>query len=432
MSGMADPPQLDTFLATLRRSRLFDATDLDRLAAGLGAESAREFADALIRTQVLTPYQADKLLRGRWQGMVLGPYHILAPLGRGGMGTVVYLARNRPMTEAMGDSVLLALKVLPNRMAEADPKVLARFRREMQLGRRLNHPHVVRSFKDGDLDAVHFLALEYVPGKTVRQIVGERGPMPFGDAARVFADAADGLSHVHEMGLIHRDVKPANLMVRPDGRGVLLDLGLAYEPGERLPEDPAVAGGRGYIVGTLDFLAPEQARDAVTLTPAADLYGLGCSLFYAVTGKLPFPAPTAKEKMRRHRKEPPPPIPGVPLGFARLVQKLMAKRPEDRPATALVARDMLREWASAPSNAPVPVGPAIDPGTIDPKLWDVELDDIPIAEPIHDEVLELPEADELSDASAPRAPAAIPTSLLLAVLAVMLTGLAILAGALRR
>ncbi len=426
---MVDPP-LETFLATLRRSRLFDPADLDRLAAGLGVKSAREFADALVRTNELTQYQADKLLRGRWQGLVIGPYHLLAPIGRGGMGTIVYLARDRRMTEALGDSVLLALKLLPDRIATQEPRVLARFRREMELGRRLSHPNVVRACGAGDADAVHYLALEYVPGKTVRQLVVDNGPMPFGEAARVFADLADGLAHVHEKGLIHRDVKPANLMVRPDGRAVLLDLGLAYEPGELLPKDPAVAGGRGYIVGTLDFLAPEQAKNAVALTPAADLYGLGCSLYFALTGKLPFPAKTTQEKVLRHRNDPPPVVAGVPPGMAHLVKWLMAKTPAERPKTAARVREMLREWAAAPAA----VGPvATGPTAIDPALWEMELDDIPLALPLSDDALELPvaEADEAGSSNLRHAAPPIPTWLLLFAFLVMLAGLVVLAVALR-
>ncbi|MBN9119988.1 MAG: serine/threonine protein kinase, partial [Planctomycetes bacterium] len=383
MTAMADPP-LETFVATLRRSRLFDPADLDRLAGRLPVRTAREFADALIRTNDLTRYQADKLLRGRWQGLVLGPYQILVPLGRGGMGTVVYLARDRRMTEALGDSVLLALKVLPNRKAVADPKVLARFRREMEVGRRLNHPNVVRSFANGDLEDVHFLALEYVPGKTVRHVVGEKGPMPFGEAARVFADVANGLAHVHERGLVHRDVKPTNIMVRPDGRAVLLDMGLAFAPDEPLPADPAIAGGRGYVVGTLDFLAPEQAKNPVAVGPAADLYGLGCSLFYALTGTLPFPAEGTKQKIRRHRNDPPPGVANVPSGMAHLVKWLLAKTPADRPGSAVRVRDLLQTWATAP-NAPVTVNVVAeaDAAVLDPGLWDATPgEELPFADPV--------------------------------------------------
>ena len=133
MTGMPDDISLDTFVDTLRRSKLFDAADVGRLATQSRSTSARAFADTLIRSGELTRYQAHKLLRGRWQGLVLGPYNILAPLGRGGMGTVVYLARDRRVSESLGDNDLVALKVLPDRKALDDPKTLARFRREMEL-----------------------------------------------------------------------------------------------------------------------------------------------------------------------------------------------------------------------------------------------------------------------------------------------------------
>ena len=371
MTGMGDDPPLDSFLATLRRSRLLDAGDLDRSVGRVRPASARAFADALVRAADLTYYQADKLLRGRWQGLVLGPYSVLAPLGRGGMGTVVYLARDRRLTESLGDSVLLALKLLPDRKAVEDPKVLARFRREMELGRRVDHPNVVRTFAAGDLDDVHYLALEFVPGRTLRQVVGENGPLSVGDAARIFADVAAGLEHVHERGLVHRDVKPANVMVRPDGRAVVLDLGLAFAPGEPLPADPAIAGGKGYVVGTMDYLAPEQARHATEVGPAADLYGLGCTLYYALTGAQPFPAPEIKQKVRRHRLDPVPVVPGVPPAFAALVASLMAKTPAERPASAAHVRDMLLPWATAakPRGSIDAVAAADAPG-LDAGLWE--------------------------------------------------------------
>ena len=440
MSDMGDDPPLDNFLTTVRRSRLIDAADLDRLMGRAHPESARQCADALIRAGELTHYQADKLLRGRWQGLVLGPYSILAPLGRGGMGTVVYLARDRRMTESLGDSVLLALKLLPNRKVAKDPKVLARFRREMELGRRVNHPNVVRTFAAGDLDDVHFLALEYVPGKTVRQVVGESGPLPFGDAARIFADVAAGLAHVHECGIVHRDVKPANVMVRPDGRGVILDLGLSFAPGEPLPEDPAIAGGRGYVVGTMDYLAPEQAKHATEVGPAADIYGLGCSLFYALTGMPPFPAEGTKQKVRRHRHDPPPGIANVPPEFARLVQSLMAKAPAERPQSGQAVRDLLLPWATAakPRGSVDSIAMADTPG-LDADLWDATPGEELLsaeeasseAEPVAPEAAEEGEPDFL-DEEPPEKPGGQRLGWLLAALLVGLMGLVMFVAMLRR
>jgi serine/threonine protein kinase len=369
---MAADPALDAFLAALRRSRLFAAPELDRLVAKERPESARGFADALVRGHELTHYQAEKLLQGHWQALVVGPYSVLAPLGRGGMGTVVYLARDRRAAEALGDTELLALKLLSARKAAAEPKVLARFRREMDLGRRADHPNVVRALAAGEVDDVHYLALEFVPGKTLWRIIRDRGKLGVGEAARVFADVAAGLQHVHERGLVHRDVKPGNVMVRPDGRAVLFDLGLALAPGDPLPADPEVVGGRGYVVGTMDFIAPEQARDSAAVGPAADLYGLGCSLFYALTGGPPFPSPHTREKLRRHRTEPPPRVPAVPPAFARLVRRLMAKSPADRPKSAAAVRELLLPWATpAKPVAAVDALAAADAPGLDAGLWDV-------------------------------------------------------------
>ena len=267
----------------------------------------------------------------------------------------------------------------------------------------------------------------------MRQLVGEKGPLPFGEAARIFADVADGLAHVHERGLVHRDVKPANVMVRPDGRAVLLDLGLALAPGEPLPADPAIAGGRGYIVGTMDYLAPEQAQNAVDVGPAADLYGLGCSLFFALTGTLPFPAQGAKEKMRRHRNDPPPGIANVPPGLAHLVKWLMAKTPADRPGSAVrgarPAPARGRRAAEAP--ATVNVVAAADAAVLDADLWDATPgDELPFADPMT-RSNPLAIADEVErgrpEEAAGRAPRPLdPTWLLLVLLLGGLMGLVVL------
>lgn len=363
-------PTLEAFLGALARSRLFDPPELERLAGRAKADSARALADALVRFGALTHYQADKLLRGRTAGLVIGPYTVLAPLGRGGMGTVVYLARDRRVAEEFGDSVLVALKLLPVRIGAAQPITLARFKREMELGKRVRHPNVVRTFAAGDTDDVHYLALEYVPGLNIRDWVTKHGPMPVGEAALVFADVAAGLAGVHAAGLVHRDVKLANVIVRPDGRAVLLDLGLAIAPAEPRPENPAVAGGKGYVVGTMDYLAPEQGSDSAAVGPKADVYGLGCALFAALTGRAPFPAEGAKAKIRRHRTDPPPPVPDVPPECEALVHRFMSKDPDARP-TATEAEALLRAWASVPMAHPVgdPLAAADAPG-LDSGLWE--------------------------------------------------------------
>jgi serine/threonine protein kinase len=377
----------DKFLELAARSRLIDAEPLRKAATRLPGAPARGVADALVRTGDLTHFQAEKLLRGHWQGLALGPYHILAPLGRGGMGTV-YLARDTRLAEELGDEVLVALKVLPPKVARAEPRMLARFRREIELGQCVNHPQVVRTLTGGEADGVHFLAMEYVPGKTVGQIVVSDGRLSVGDAARWFADVAAGLAGVHDSGLVHRDVKPGNVILTQDGRAKLLDLGFAYRPGEPLPDDPTIVGGAGYIVGTMNFISPEQARDATAARPASDLYSLGCSIYYALTGTPPFPGGTAKDKIRRQLTMKPTPIadlnPEVPAEFVRIVERLMAKNPGDRPPTGTAARELLLPFAVPPKRlarlTPHTAIEAVDSPEAHPELWtddSVEITDRP-------------------------------------------------------
>jgi serine/threonine protein kinase len=337
--------------------------------------TARGLADALIRSGDLTHYQAEKLLRGRWQGLAVGPYRILAPLGRGGMGTV-YLARDSRLAEELGDDVLVALKVLPPRIAKEE-RMLLRFRREMEIGKRVSHPNIARTLASGEADGVNYIAMEYVPGKTLQWHVAMGGRRAVGEAARVFADVAAGLAYLHEQGIIHRDLKPANIIITPDGRTKILDLGLALVPGEPVPDDPRVLGGKGYILGTMDYIAPEQARNAMDVSPRTDLYALGCSLYFALSGTPPFPGGTSLEKIRRQRNIPPPPLEDmntkVPSGLNRLVERLMAKNPEERPATAAEVRERLLPLAAPPdSRAGISIHDvveAVDKPEVYPELW---------------------------------------------------------------
>lgn len=377
----------DAFLHTLARSRLVAPDRVEAVTASLQlGVSARELADALILAGDLTRYQAEKLLQGRSHGLVLGPYHVLAPLGRGGMGTV-YLARITRAEEGRGargegqeedtravstpaaaadsplaprstpqSSSLVALKILPPKKAREEEKSLLRFRREMEISQLVDHPNITRVLDTGLLAKIHYIAMEFVPGHTLRQVVGQTGPLTVAVAARVFADVAAGLAHAHGRGVIHRDIKPANIMVTPDGRAKILDLGLALVEGEARgaldplaeSEDITVIGGRGYILGTMDYIAPEQAVDARDVSPRSDLYAVGCSLYHALTGTPPFPGGKSKQKMQWHQLEEPPPIeslnPAVPPEFIRLVMWLMAKRPADRPADAETVRRLLLPW----------------------------------------------------------------------------------------
>ena len=359
----AAPPAEPTtagFLDALGKSRLVPA-DLLAIAPAAVRDRPTALADYLVAAGRLTRFQADKLLGGFWHGLAIRHYRLLYPIGRGGMG-IVYLARDGRPDRAGG---LVALKVLNPQRARDEPRTLARFRREMEIGLALpTDPHLTRTHDAGEAGGVHYLAMEYVPGRTVHEIVTADGTLSVGAACRVFADAAAGLAAAHAAGFVHRDLKPGNVVVSAAGRAKVLDFGFALRVGEPAPDDPAVLGGPGHTVGTMDYLAPEQSRDAAGVGPAADVYALGCSLYFAVAGSPPFPGGSAQDKIRRHRAEYPDPIadvnPTVPAEFDRLVRWLLGKRPKDRPGSMAEVASVLAPWAD-PARGAVS---APDPGEV--------------------------------------------------------------------
>ncbi len=328
------------------RSKLLTRDDLQESLRAVPKDKrgqALALADHLVQTGKLTRYQASKLLRGIALGMVIGPFRLLAPLGKGGMGTVFLVRDDRSQG-------LAALKILPPGLARREARMVARFRREMEMCRKVTHPHLVWAYDVGEQKGVHYIAMEYVQGRTLTRTVVEDGRLDVALAARLFGEVSSALDHAHRQGLIHRDMKPSNIMVTPRGHAKVLDLGLAMIHGEEV-EDHQVVGGKGYIVGTMDYIAPEQTEDASAVGPRGDLYSMGCSLYFALTGQPPFPGGTSREKVMRHRHERPRPLeelrPDLPEGFVALVARLMSKSPEHRPASAAEAAELLRPWARA-------------------------------------------------------------------------------------
>ncbi len=318
----------------LTREQLGDS--LRALPADLRADP-QVVADHLVFAGLLTDFQARKLLKGVTKGFVIGHYQVMWLLARGGMSSV-YLARDQRGGQ------LVALKVLPPKRAKEGDRHLLRFRREMELSQMLAHTNIAYVYEIGvHLNRIYYLALEYVPGESVSQLVKRRGPMPWKRAARLFTQIAAALGHAHERGLIHRDVKPGNIMVTPEQKGKLLDFGLALMPGEL--EMLEVVGGRGYVIGTRDYIAPEQILDSSLANERSDLYGFGCSLYYALAGRPPFEGGTKREKLVRHLKEEPRHLlelaPDVPPEGAAIVAKLMAKKPEDRYPSAHALEEAL-------------------------------------------------------------------------------------------
>ncbi len=346
------PPSVDDFLRLILRSGLLSKEQLQDALRPLPADQrgkAMTVAEHLVKIGKLSRFQARKLLQGSYRGLVLGSFQLLAPIGRGGMGTV-YLARDHRSGK------LLALKVLPPERAKTEERLLARFRREMEMSQRVSSPHVAWTFDLGVSHGVHYMAMEYIPGKSLHRLIAETGPLAPGRAARLMAEVALALEHVHTQGLVHRDIKPANIMVTPHDHAKVLDLGLALVRGE---EGGAreVVGGQGYVVGTMDYIAPEQTEDPTKVDGRADIYSLGSTLYVALTGQLPFPGGTNKEKMQRAREEQPRPIlelnPRVPPGLAGVAHRMMAKDPALRFQTAEEVEQELKQWQTGEKVKPL-------------------------------------------------------------------------------
>jgi serine/threonine-protein kinase len=282
-------------------------------------------------------------------------YLVLEQLGAGGMG-VVFKAEHRIMGR------LVALKVLSGRtMAKAG--AVERFRREVRLASRLAHPNIVTAFDADEAGGHHFLVMEYVEGVTLDKLVARRGPLPVAMACHFVRQAALGLRHAHEKGMIHRDIKPQNLVVTAKGQVKVLDFGLACVArgdGESASETAAQMTSPDMVLGTPDFLSPEQARNSTAVDGRTDLYSLGCTLFYLLTGRPPFGGTQPFDKLVAHVQDPVPAVaaarPDVPADLSDLVGRMMAKDPADRPQTpAEVAAALLpfTKAGAAPAAAPV-------------------------------------------------------------------------------
>jgi serine/threonine-protein kinase len=239
----------------------------------------------------------------------------------------------------------VAIKVLPPRKALEEVNVLRRFRREMDLSRRCRHPNLARTLSVGNEGDVHFMVMEYIPGKSLYEHVkSERaGPLRVPDAARLFLKLLDGLEAAHNSALVHRDIKPSNIMITPDGDIKLLDMGLA-----RALHDDAGLTRANTVLGTLDYASPEQLRDAAKADARSDLYSVGCTLYFALAGRAPFEGGDMINKIFKQRMEDPPPLEaaarGVPSAFAAVVRKLMNKQPEERYQTCAELRADLARW----------------------------------------------------------------------------------------
>jgi serine/threonine protein kinase len=312
-------------------------------------------AERLVEEKILTDYQVRRFLNNKSHGLVVGRYIILDRLGSGSMGRV-YKAHHQMMDR------VVALKIIAPEIVSND-RVVSRFQREMKLVGRLDHPHVVRAFDADQINKVLYIVMEYVAGESLGKRL-RRGVIPPAEMVSYAAQAALGLAHAHSQGIVHRDVKPSNLLLTEERKIKVLDLGLGVLM--EADEQSTFATADGIAVGTVDYMSPEQAcgRD---VDGRSDLFSLGCAMFHLMTGKLPFPGNTPIERLGMRLGGHPIPItdylPDLASGLVQIIDKLMAHKPQDRfqkaedAANALNA--LLRPRSRSSSSGIIPVKKSI-------------------------------------------------------------------------
>jgi serine/threonine-protein kinase len=341
-----DLPPLDTFARAVLVSRLIARPRLQhRLQEFRGdprcpERSAKGFAQFLLARGELTVYQAERLLAGRTEGFFLGDFKILERLGAGAMGRV-YVAEQLKLGRQ------IALKTLREEHA-GDENYVARFQREARAAAQLKHPNIVQIYDVGQQGRTHYIVMELVRGRNLKDLLKDQGPLPVDQSLDVICQTAQGLEHAHERGIVHRDVKPSNLVL--EGRTVkILDLGLArrFESGETMTQE-------GKALGTPDYMSPEQFRDARRADVRSDIYSLGCTWYALLAGRPPFVEADPVGKALAHETQAPQPIqnlaPAVPEWVARTVHKMLAKSPDERyPSCRELLADIERHGATGPT-----------------------------------------------------------------------------------
>ncbi len=351
MSNLERP----TFEQCALASGLLTQTQIDEARAGVRWSEGDEpdpnlpptewqLAEQIVERGILNAWQVKQLLDGRTK-FNLGPYRIIDSIGQGGMGQV-FKAQHATLGR------IVAVKVLPR--YKCTPEAIDNFRREIRALSSLDHPKLVSALDAGEDGSVHYLVTEFVPGLDLRKLVRREGPLGMSAAASIICQVAEGLEYAHTQGIIHRDVKPGNVLVAPDGQAKLSDLGLAGP----LAGEPETDPRYGKIVGTADYLSPDQVHNPKNPTPAWDIYSLGCTLYYAVTGKVPFPGGTMADKARAHCElrplDPRRLNPQLTADFADVMADMIAKDPVQRIASAREVIARLMPFVSRPEESVAP------------------------------------------------------------------------------
>ncbi|XZE43123.1 serine/threonine protein kinase [Pirellulaceae bacterium SH467] len=329
----------------IEKSRLVDAAPLQEAFDKVRAKHSGSLPSdpvavckELEELGLITRWQSEKILQGKYKGFFLGRHKLLGHLGSGGMSSV-YLA------EHLGMRHKRAIKVLPKSKL-GNNSYLERFQREAKAIASLNHPNIVRAYDIDNEKDTHYLVMEYVEGADMQTLVRKHGPLPYAVAAYYIAQAARGLQHAHDAGLIHRDVKPANLLVDKKGMVKVLDLGLAL-----FAEDTDASLTMEYndkVLGTADYLAPEQAINSHKVDHRADMYSLGCTLYFLLTGHPPFPEGSIASRIIKHQNNIPEDIrkdrPDIPGELEGVCVKMMQKDPKFRYGSCDQVADVLEAW----------------------------------------------------------------------------------------
>ena len=311
-SGIVAPEELEPALETLDKNTIDQPAGLDQLKRHL------------VESGLITEWQCKKLSAGKYKGFFLGKYKLLRHLGSGGMSTV-YLAENKITGQKR------AIKVLPRKNVN-DKSFLERFYREARAAAALNHPNIVRVYDIAAIDKTHFMVMEYVEGIDLYEMVKRDGPLPFEAALCHVRQAAIGLQHAHDRNLVHRDIKPANLLLSEGGTVKILDLGLALLTAE--DEESLTIMHNERVMGTADYLSPEQAVNSHEVDQRTDIYSLGCTLYFLLTGQPPFPNGTLAQRIAMHQTKEPEAIVNIrqncPAPIVQFCKRMMQKKPEDR------------------------------------------------------------------------------------------------------
>jgi serine/threonine protein kinase len=345
----------DQFLDNLKKSGLLSAAELEDVqAAARDAPDGEALVRRLTDRGTLTAFQVKAIGECNFSELTIGSYVVLDRLGAGGMGTV-YKARHRRMKR------IVALKVLSKELGTTE-QVLKRFEREVEAISRLSHPNIVMAFDAGEAGIGHFLIMEFVDGRDLHQIVRQGGQLPLWEAVHYILQAATALSYAHSEGIIHRDIKPSNLMRDKTGAIKVTDLGLVRFQDNAAVSERSVLTESGAVLGTVDYLPPEQAMDPKSADHRVDIYSLGCTLYFLLAGKPPFRGDNLMATIMQHCQAPIPSLrqvcPEAPPALEDIYRRMMAKNPDDRYATMAEVVQALTDCAKV-SGAPHPFKPPV-------------------------------------------------------------------------